>query len=47
MPLDTLWHIFQLDLQLQILVGNAHVIKGGKKKLANEIVRFNGLFFFP
>jgi hypothetical protein len=38
---------FQLDLQLKILIANAHVIKWGKKKLTNEIAEFNGLIIFP
>jgi hypothetical protein len=40
--LDTMWHLIQLQLQLQILDTNVHEIKCNK----NEIVGFRGLIFF-
>jgi hypothetical protein len=45
-PLDTMWHLIQLQLGLQILVTNVHVIKCNKNELVNEIVGFSGLIFF-
>ncbi len=45
--LDTMWDLIQLEMQLQILVTNIHVIKYEKNiELANEIARFNGLDYF-